>query len=64
VWPEVYTIFGALFNNRIQSYEYTVRGEGECLFRIRREITTNYKSEKADMYHKITTSRKAMFYFY
>jgi len=64
VWPEACTILEALFNNRIQSYEYTVRYEGEYLFRMRPEITTNYNSEKADMYHKITTSRKTICYFY
>lgn len=62
--PEGYTISGDLFNNRIQSYEYTVRYEGEYVFRMRQEIRTNYNSEQADVYHKITTSRKTICYFY
>jgi hypothetical protein len=49
---EAYTVFGAHFKKRKQNYEYKIRYEGEYLFRMRKEITTNFKFIKADKYHK------------
>jgi hypothetical protein len=43
VGPESYIIFETLIMNRIQNYESKTRCERECLFRTRKEITTNYK---------------------
>jgi hypothetical protein len=37
---------------RKKNYEYKIRYKGEYLFRMRKEITTNYKFKKADKYHK------------
>jgi len=43
VGPEVYTTDGALFKKIIQNYEYEIKYESEYLFRMRKEITTNYE---------------------
>jgi len=43
VGPEVYTILRPLLRKRIQNYKYKIRYESECLFRMRKEITTNYR---------------------
>jgi tRNA splicing ligase len=45
-------VWGAPLRKRIQNYEHKIRYESEYLFRMRKEVTTNYKFEKADKYHK------------
>jgi len=52
VEPEVYTIFEALLKKRMQNYEYKIRYKSEYSFRMRKEITTNYKFKTAFKYHK------------
>ena len=54
VGPEAYTIFWALFKKK----EYKIRYECEYLFRMRKEITTNYKLKKPDKCHKHHKLRK------
>jgi hypothetical protein len=52
--PKAYTIFEAPIKKK-----YEIRYESECLFRMRKEIATNYKSKKkADKYHKIQQNSK------
>jgi hypothetical protein len=41
--PEPYKIFGAHFKIKNTNYEYKIMYEREYLFRMRKEITTNYK---------------------
>jgi hypothetical protein len=45
--PEVLTVFGARFNKMNTKIRY----EYEYIFKMRKEITTNYISKKADKYH-------------
>jgi len=35
-----------------QIYEYKIKYKSEYLFRMRKEVTTNYKLKKADTYHR------------
>jgi hypothetical protein len=49
---EAYTSFGTHFKKIKQNYEYKIRYESEYLFRMRKEITINFKFKKADQYHK------------
>jgi hypothetical protein len=49
---QVYTIFEALLKKRMQNYEYKIRYKSEYSFRMRKEITTNYKFKRAFKYHK------------
>jgi hypothetical protein len=50
--PATCTILGPYLRKRILYYKQKIRYETECLFRMRKEIKTNYKSQKADKYHK------------
>jgi len=43
VEPEAYTVFEA----PVKKKEYKIRYESEYLFRMRKEIATNYKSRKS-----------------
>ena len=43
---------GPSLRKRMQNYDYKIRYETEYLFQIRKDTTTNYKSEKAEEYHK------------
>ena len=43
VRPEAYTILRTPLRKRIKNYKYKIRYESECLYRMRKEITTNYK---------------------
>jgi hypothetical protein len=49
---EAYTILRPLLRKRIQNDKYNIRYESECLFRMRKEITTNNKFLKVDKDHK------------
>jgi hypothetical protein len=49
---EVYTIFETLLKKRMQNYDYKIRYKSEYSFRMRKEITTNYKFKRAFKYHK------------
>ena len=49
---QVYTVFEALLKKRMQNYEYKIRYKSEYSFRMRKEITTNYKFKRAFKYHK------------
>jgi hypothetical protein len=49
---KVYTIFETLLKKRMQNYEYKIRYKSEYSFRMRKEITTNYKFKRAFKYHK------------
>jgi hypothetical protein len=52
VGHEAYTIFGAHCKEIKQNYKYKIKYGSEYLFRMREEITTNFKFRKADKYHK------------
>jgi hypothetical protein len=49
---------GPTLRKRIRSYEYKIRYESEYLFRMRKEITTNYKLKKLTNTNNITKSIK------
>jgi hypothetical protein len=48
VGHEAYKILGPTSRKK----KYKIRYKGKYLFRMRKEITTNYKFKKADKYHK------------
>jgi hypothetical protein len=48
---------GPSLRKRIQNYEYKTRHESEYLWRMRKEITENYKSKKIDT-TTVTKSRE------
>jgi hypothetical protein len=52
VGPEANKILGAPLRKIIQNYKHKIRYESEYLFRMMKVVTTNYKFEKADKYHK------------
>jgi hypothetical protein len=58
VGHEVYTIFGAHCKKLKQNYECKIKYGSEYLFRMRIEITTNFKFKKADKYHKIQKNNR------
>jgi hypothetical protein len=58
VGPEANIILGSSLRRRIQNYEHKIRYESEYLFRMRKEVTTNYKYEEADKYHKGNNAQK------
>ena len=43
--------WGTSLRKRIQNYEYKIKYESEYLFGMRKEITTNFRVDKADKYH-------------
>jgi hypothetical protein len=59
VGPKAYPIFGALFKKK-----YKIRYETEYLFRMRKEITPNYKFKNAGKYPKHHKIQKNNIYFY
>jgi len=44
--------WGPTSRKKIQNFEYKIRYKEEYLFRMRKEVTTNYKFKKVDKYHK------------
>jgi len=44
--------WGPSLTERIQNYEYKIGYENEHSFRVRKEISTNYKFKTADKHHK------------
>jgi hypothetical protein len=53
VGPEPCKILGAHFKKKNTNYEYKIMYERKYLFRMRKEITTNYEFiKKTDRYHK------------
>jgi hypothetical protein len=55
---------GGSLTKRIQNYEYKIGYESEHLFRVREEISTNYKFKTADKHHIIKKSTKITQYFH
>ena len=58
VGSEANKILGAPLRKRIQNYKHKIRYEREYLFRMKKEVTTNYKFEKADKYHTVQKVQK------
>lgn len=53
VTPDANTIWEHLLRKGIKTYEFkTLRVKNEYSYRIRKEMTINYKLSKAEKYHK------------
>jgi ATP-dependent RNA circularization protein (DNA/RNA ligase family) len=52
VGHEAYTILGAHCKKIKQNYEYKIKYGREYLFRMRKEITTNFKFKNSEKNHK------------
>jgi tRNA splicing ligase len=44
--------WGTALRKKVENFEYKIKYESEYLCGMRKEITTNYRVDKADKYHK------------
>jgi hypothetical protein len=65
LWGLKLTLYlGPCLRERIPNYQYKIRYETEYLFRVRKEITPNYKFKYAGKYPKHHKIKKNSIHFY